>query len=191
MPPLSTRRGIAAPKKAAAEPPHSRASLGCNGISRSHRYTEDVPSLSEKLEGAMWGLLVGDALGVPYEFHHPSTIPPIDEIELDPPAGFSRSHSDVPPGTWSDDGAQALCLLASLQYCGKVDVEDLMRRLTNWYELGYMAAGGLVFDIGIQTSVALRSFRAGTPAAECGPRGERDNGNGSLMRVLPLALWHI
>src|SRR5687767_8006785 len=138
----------------------------------------------------MWGLLVGDALGVPYEFHHPGTIPPIEEIELEPPAGFSRSHADVPPGTWSDDGAQALCLLASLQYCGRLDVEDLMRRLTNWYELGYMAAGGLVFDVGIQTSIALRSFRAGTPAAECGPRGERDNGNGSLMRVLPLALWH-
>ncbi|HEX6096769.1 MAG TPA: ADP-ribosylglycohydrolase family protein [Thermoanaerobaculia bacterium] len=147
-------------------------------------------TLAEKLEGAIWGLLIGDALGVPYEFHHRNSIPSEEEIEFTPPAGFARSHVDAPPGTWSDDGAQALCLLASLLYRKELDVEDLMRRITNWYELGYMAADGLVFDIGVQTSIALMSFRAGTPAAACGPNGESDNGNGSLMRVLPLALWH-
>src|SRR5579859_2975016 len=47
-----------------------------------------------------------------------------------------------------------------------------------------------VFDIGIQTGHALSSLRDGVPAAQAGPDGERDNGNGSLMRVLPLALWH-
>jgi ADP-ribosylglycohydrolase len=66
-----------------------------------------------------------------------------------------------------------------------------MRRLTNWNELGYLAADGRVFDIGIQTSTALMTFREGGIAAiDCGPRGVFDNGNGSLMRVLPLALWH-
>lgn len=65
-----------------------------------------------------------------------------------------------------------------------------MRRLTNWNELGYMAALGRVFDIGVQTSIALMNFRAGTRAIECGPAEESSNGNGSLMRVLPLALWH-
>lgn len=149
-----------------------------------------MPTLTEKLHGALWGLLIGDALGVPYEFHHPSAIPPVEDIEFSPPAGFFRSHSDVLPGTWSDDGAHALCLLASLLYRGELDIEDLMRRLTNWYELGYMAADGLVFDVGVQTSIALSTFREGTPAAESGLRGEGDNGNGSLMRVLPLALWH-
>jgi ADP-ribosyl-[dinitrogen reductase] hydrolase len=142
------------------------------------------------LEGAVWGLLIGDALGVPYEFHSASAIPPPDLIEMEPPAGFHRSHADVPPGTWSDDGAQALCLLASLLYRGELDLEDLGRRFTNWYEYGYMASEGRVFDIGIQTSLALMNFRSGTPAAAAGPREERDNGNGSLMRVLPLALWH-
>src|SRR5581483_5273305 len=149
-----------------------------------------MPAASERIEGALWGLLIGDALGVPYEFHPPFRIPAAAEIELEPPAGFSRSHARVPPGTWSDDGAQALCLLASLLYCGRLDIEDLMRRIVNWYEHGYMAADGLVFDIGTQTSRALTAFRSGTPAAECGPRRESDNGNGSLMRVLPLALWH-
>lgn len=67
-----------------------------------------------KIKGGLYGLLVGDALGVPYEFHHSSQIPEYDLIEMEPPAGFLRAHSGVKPGTWSDDGAQALCLLDSL-----------------------------------------------------------------------------
>jgi ADP-ribosylglycohydrolase len=135
-------------------------------------------------------LLIGDALGVPYEFHGPEQLPPREQLEFEPPPGFNRSHGGVAPGTWSDDGANALCLLASLLYREQLDLEDLGRRLVNWMELGYLAVEHHVFDIGVTTSRALSSLRAGTPAAEAGPRGQMDNGNGSLMRVLPLALWH-
>jgi len=144
----------------------------------------------ERIEGGIWGLLVGDAVGVPYEFHPPHEIPPLDRIELDPPVGFSRAHLGVPPGTWSDDGAQALCLLASLLDRGRLDIDDLGRRLLAWYEDGYLAVDGKVFDVGVQTSHALLELRAGVPAADAARKDERANGNGSLMRVLPLALWH-
>ncbi|WP_224361958.1 ADP-ribosylglycohydrolase family protein [Hyalangium versicolor] len=149
-----------------------------------------MPTREERIKGGLYGLLIGDALGVPYEFHPAEQIPPREQIEFEPPAGFHRAHSGVAPGTWSDDGAHALCLLASLLYRKKLDPEDLGRRLWNWYELGYMAVDYEVFDVGVQTSNALRTFRSGTPALLSGPKGERDNGNGSLMRVLPLALWH-
>jgi ADP-ribosylglycohydrolase len=144
----------------------------------------------KRIEGAIWGLLVGDALGVPYEFHLPDEIPAEDLIELDPPAGFSRAHVGVPPGTWSDDGAHALCLLASLLHCKGLDLEDLMRRLCNWYDVGYFAVDGIVFDVGVQTARAFEAYRGGVRAIDSGPRSENRNGNGSLMRVLPLALWH-
>jgi ADP-ribosyl-[dinitrogen reductase] hydrolase len=150
-----------------------------------------MPTREERIAGGIYGLLIGDALGVPYEFHPPEQLPPREQIEFEPPAGFHRAHAGVPPGTWSDDGAHALCLLASLLYKGALDPEDLGRRLWNWYELGYMAVDYEVFDVGIQTRSALQTFRAGTPALLSGPKGERDNGNGSLMRVLPLALWHM
>lgn len=149
-----------------------------------------MPTREERIAGGLYGLLIGDALGVPYEFHPPQQIPPREQIEFEPPAGFRRAHPSVPPGTWSDDGAHALCLLASLQYRGMLDPEDLGRRLWNWLDLGYMAVESEVFDVGIQTRSALHTFRAGTPALLSGPKGERENGNGSLMRVLPLALWH-
>jgi ADP-ribosylglycohydrolase len=149
-----------------------------------------MPTLHERIEGGLLGLLVGDALGVPYEFHMPQELPRPEEIEYDPPAGFDRAHGGTPPGTWSDDGAQALCLLASLLEVGRFDAEDFARRLLRWYDDGYMAVDDRVYDVGITTSRALGALRAGTPALEAGPRSETSNGNGSLMRVLPLALWH-
>lgn len=146
--------------------------------------------LKGRIEGGLLGLLVGDALGVPYEFHAPDEIPLLQDIEFTPPKDFRRSHKGVLPGTWSDDGSQALVLLASLLDCGRFDVDDFARGLVEWYENGYMAVDGNVFDVGIQTGQAIRNLRNGTSAMLSGSADEQANGNGSLMRVLPLALWH-
>ncbi|MDC8015749.1 ADP-ribosylglycohydrolase family protein [Tahibacter soli] len=143
-----------------------------------------------RLAGGLLGLLIGDAVGVPYEFNPPGRLPPLAQIDLVPPPDFARSHPQVPPGTWSDDGAQALCLLASLQHAGGLDLDDFAHRLVNWRDVGYLAVDYDVFDVGIQTSRAIANLRNGVPPHLAGPSGERDNGNGSLMRVLPLALWH-
>ena len=146
--------------------------------------------LKDRLAGGLQGLLIGDALGVPYEFHSADDLPPLSGIDFDPPAGFRRSHDGVPPGTWSDDGAQALCLLASLIHCDGLDLTNFAGRLLNWAAWGYLAVDGQVFDIGLQTQRALNSLGAGVSPEKAGPAGEFDNGNGALMRVLPLALWH-
>lgn len=135
-------------------------------------------------------MLVGDALGVPYEFTHPAEIPAYDAIEMTPPLGFRRAHSGVPPGTWSDDGAQALALLDSLCEKGRLDVPDLGTRLLAWYVRCDYAVGGVVFDVGNQTRDGLLRIQAGVPAERAGRADAQGNGNGALMRVLPLALWH-
>ena len=144
----------------------------------------------DRLRGGVYGLLVGDALGVPYEFHRASAIPPVAGIEMTPPSGFPRAHGTVPPGTWSDDGAQALVLLESLLRVGHLHVGDLGSGLLRWRDEGRYAVDGRVFDIGIQTESALERIAAGEPARTAGASHERANGNGSLMRILPLALWH-
>jgi len=149
-----------------------------------------VPDRTERITGGLLGLLIGDALGVPYEFTHPRDLPPPDQIEMVPPAGFKRAHVGVPPGTWSDDGAQALVLLESLQRCGGLDLEDFAHGLTRWLHQGFCAVNGMVFDLGAQTSTAINRLMAGCPAERAGPAEEDRNGNGSLMRVLPLVLWH-
>ncbi|CAG9172540.1 ADP-ribosylarginine hydrolase Tri1 [Cupriavidus laharis] len=140
--------------------------------------------------GGLVGLLVGDALGVPYEFHSAAQLPARESIEMQPPAGFHRAHSGVPAGTWSDDGAQALCLLATLVEHGKLSLVDFADRLLLWLDRGYLAIDGRVFDVGIQTADALDNLRDGASPRESGGRDVMDNGNGSLMRCLPLALLH-
>jgi ADP-ribosylglycohydrolase/protein-tyrosine phosphatase len=144
----------------------------------------------DRLAGGLYGLLIGDALGVPYEFHPPQAIPEPHEIEFMPPPDFHRAHIGTPPGTWSDDGAQALVLLRSLLERNGLDLDHFAQGLLSWADEGYCAVDRRVFDIGIQTSNALSALRRGAPAERAGPSGERENGNGALMRVLPLMLWH-
>lgn len=133
-------------------------------------------------KSAMFGLVVGDALGVPVEFQSR------EELEQDPVAGMRayRTHHQ-PAGTWSDDSSMALCLLESLTY--GINYDDMMARFLRWAKEGYMTAHGDVFDMGIATRMALSKYTWGTPPLECGGTGTYDNGNGSLMRILPLALY--
>jgi ADP-ribosylglycohydrolase len=133
--------------------------------------------LPDRLSGAIYGHLVGDALGVPYEFQPPERI---SEVTW-------RGHGthDQPPGTWSDDGALMLALLDSLLSVG-FDTTDQARRALEWRDRGAYAPGAEVFDIGTATAGALSRLRDGMPPEEAG--GVEAKGNGSLMRILPLAL---
>ena len=147
-------------------------------------------TLKNRIKGGIVGLLIGDALGVPYEFHARESIPSFDEIEFEPPPSFNRAHRGVPTGTWSDDGAQALILLNTLLECGSFDAAHFAQGLVDWYDSGLMAVGNRVFDVGIQTAAAILELKNGVEPLLAGGAHEYSNGNGSLMRVLPLALWH-
>lgn len=133
--------------------------------------------LPERLEGAIYGHLCGDALGVPYEFEPASAI---GEVRW---RGYG-THS-LPAGTWSDDGALMLALLDSLLQSG-FDTVDQGRRALAWRDEGRYAVGGEVFDVGTATTEALHGLRSGVPAEDAG--AVHAKGNGSLMRILPLAL---
>ena len=136
------------------------------------------PTTADRLAGAVWGHLVGDALGVPYEFKPASAIKTVE--------WGARGTHQQPPGTWSDDGGLMLALLDSLLSAG-FDPEDQGRRFLAWYH-GPDYKPGARFDVGGATAAALGRLRSGTPASEAGGVAESDNGNGSLMRILPIAL---
>lgn len=138
--------------------------------------------MNDMLKGAIYGALIGDAVGVPYEFKAPHNIPPYDQIDMVPPDGYKRSWSKIPIGTYSDDGAQVLCLLEHLTTRETFDATIFHTTLCDWYHHGYMACEGLMFDAGNQTIAALTSM---SPQLL---NEERFNGNGSLMRAIPVAL---
>jgi ADP-ribosylglycohydrolase len=135
---------------------------------------------ADRLRGALWGHLIGDAAGVPYEFMVPAEITNIH-------FGAIGSHHQ-PPGTWSDDGALMLALLDSLTNAG-FDPEDQGQRMLAWWVEGAYTPDGAVFDIGNTTRRSLSRLQTGTAAIEAGATDVTANGNGSLMKILPLALY--
>ena len=122
------------------------------------------------LRDYVYGQAVADALGVPFEFKRRGSFRCTDMV------GYGTHFQ--PAGTWSDDTSMALCVCDSYRELGRIDPEDVRARFVSWWRNGAYTVDGL-FDIGITTTRALEQGR--------GLSGERDNGNGSLMRTVPLA----
>ena len=122
------------------------------------------------LRDCIYGLAVGDALGVPYEFRPRGTFECTDMI------GYG-THGQ-PAGTWSDDTSMTLATCDSIRKLGHIDIADMRDKFVSWIANDEYTIDG-VFDYGGTTARALRTGKEGS--------GERDNGNGSLMRIAPLA----
>jgi ADP-ribosylglycohydrolase len=138
--------------------------------------------MKNSILGGIFGLCVGDALGVPVEFVHRSV------LDRDPVRGMRAGGThNQPAGTWSDDTSMALCLLDSLAQ--GLDYGDIMIRFLRWYREGAYTPHGQTFDVGGATARSLERFARGTPPLACGGTQEGDNGNGSLMRILPLLFY--
>lgn len=132
--------------------------------------------------GGFFGFCVGDALGVPVEF--------LTREELQENLVFSMKGYGTynqPPGTWSDDSSLTFCLAESL--CNGLNYKDIARRLYRWRYEGYYTPYGVAFGVGKTTANAIENIGKGKNPVECGGSEEGDNGNGSLMRVLPLAYF--
>lgn len=138
--------------------------------------------MSNKIESGLFGLAIGDALGVPVEFYSRSSLKenPVSEM-----IGYGTHYQ--PSGTWSDDSSLAFCLAESL--CNGFDLFDIARNFVKWYSTELWTPHGQVFDIGIATRNAIHNIGKGHQPEFCGGFEEKDNGNGSLMRILPLVFY--
>jgi ADP-ribosyl-[dinitrogen reductase] hydrolase len=133
--------------------------------------------------GALLGLAAGDAVGTTLEFERRDQHPPLTDM-------VGGGPFRLKPGEWTDDTSMALCLADSLLACRELDEADLMRRFVDWWQDGHNSHSGMCFDIGVTTAKALAQFRrTGNPLA--GSSDRRAAGNGSLMRLSPVAIrWH-
>jgi len=127
------------------------------------------------------GIAVGDALGVPVEFKSRETIAkkPVKGM-----IGYGTHNQ--PPGTWSDDSSLAFCLAESL--CTGYHIDDIASNFVKWLDQGFWTPYGVVFDIGNTTHNAISNLRKGGDPVLAGETGIHSNGNGSLMRILPLLI---
>ena len=138
-----------------------------------------------KIRAVMLGHAVADAVGVPAEFRSR------EELAKDPITDMTGYGTyGMPAGTWSDDTSMSLAALDVLKD-GECDLTAVMKNFIAWaYDEEYNARS-VTFDIGMACLSAIsdyRFFKPTDPTAH-GGRGESSNGNGSLMRIHPFALY--
>jgi len=137
-------------------------------------------AIRERAIGSLLGLAVGDALGTTLEFSTRDSRPRLTDIEGGGPFRLE-------PGQWTDDTSMALALADSLLCCDDLDQNDLMTRFVSWMDEDAYSSNGRCFDVGNTVRAALGRFKAsGDPLA--GSTNPRSAGNGSLMRLAPVAI---
>lgn len=138
--------------------------------------------MPNNLQTILLSTAIADALGVPVEFKPRAYLkenPVTDMLE------YGTHHQ--PKGTWSDDTSLMLCLAESIVQ--GLDINKLAQKFVAWKNDNYWTPHGWVFDIGIGTRIAIERLEKGEIPELAGGFDELDNGNGSLMRILPLIIF--
>ena len=135
-----------------------------------------------KIRNGIYGLCVADALGVPAECRTR------EDLKKHPITGMSDGGiRGQGVGFWSDDSSMTLCLAKSIAQTGYFHTHDIMERFRQWFVNGAYTPGGNCFDFGHTCAKAIHRYQRGVTPALCGSNKVEENGNGSLMRILPVA----
>jgi ADP-ribosylglycohydrolase len=138
--------------------------------------------MNHSIHNAILGLVVGDALGVPVEFKSREYL---KEHPITDMVGYGTYNQ--PPGTWSDDSSLALCLAEELTK--GFSVRNIGESFVEWLYNNHWTPHGEVFDVGNTTGAAIERLKDGIPPEQSGIKYKEANGNGSLMRILPLLFY--
>jgi ADP-ribosyl-[dinitrogen reductase] hydrolase len=135
----------------------------------------------DRAVGCLLGLAVGDAVGAAVEFQPRDSFPALTDM-------IGGGPFNLAAGEWTDDTTMALCLAESLLAADELDQTDLMVRLQGWLARGENTVPGKCFDIGATTRAAIERFAA-DGVATAGIQAATSAGNGSLVRLAPLAIF--
>lgn len=139
--------------------------------------------MAQSSRSGILGAIVGDALGVPFEFDPRSQIAYAPAKDM-----IGYGTYDQPPGTWSDDSSLILCTIHALK--DGYDLGQIAEVFVDWFETGLWTPHGTVFDIGFTTKNVIDRLSKGEDPRYSGEVEEHTNGNGSLMRIIPMA-YHL
>jgi ADP-ribosylglycohydrolase len=136
----------------------------------------------DKIKKGILGVLIGDALGLPVQFNDRAwfTKHPLTTM-------IGNGVFNKPLGSWSDDGSLTLALASSLTH--GYDLENIMKEFEEWLFYGKYTQEGQAYDMGQTTMNSIMNYHRGVPVSKCGGKTYDDNGNGSLMRILPLVFY--
>ena len=135
------------------------------------------------LNGIM-GVVIGDALGCPVQFETREEVArhPVTRMR-----GYGTFN--LPEGSWTDDSSLTIALLESIRRTGTIDLDDIMGNFMKWLYDGEFTPYGQSYDIGRGTMQAIDRYRRNRKAKKCGGDEEWNNGNGSLMRIMPACIY--
>ncbi len=137
--------------------------------------------IRSKYKGCLLGLAVGDALGMPVEGARASSIRSrLGKVTDFLPAPWRNLQA----GQWTDDTRMMLCHAHSIADTGRVDPEDIAARFLAWME------GNDWRGMGNATYCSIKRLQEGVSPLESGETGERAAGNGTAMRIAPIALLY-
>lgn len=136
------------------------------------------------LRNAVLGVVSGDALGCPVQFESREEVARHPVVNM---RGYGTFN--LPAGSWTDDSSLTLALLASLKEKNTVDLNDIAERFCDWLYNGAYTPFGYSYDIGRGTMNAVERYRRSGNPETCGGTSDRDNGNGSLMRIIPVCVF--
>lgn len=142
--------------------------------------SKTLDAIRDRALGALVGLAVGDAIGTTVEFRPRGSFDPVTDM-------IGGGPFDLRPGEWTDDTSMALCLADSLIARDCLDERNLLDRFCRWFRVGENSVTGRCFDIGNVTANALTHFEK-TGDVHAGPTDRMTAGNGSLMRLSPVAI---
>ncbi len=137
-----------------------------------------MAELESHIKAALFGVAVGDALGVPVTFKSRETL---DREPVTDMMGYASFNQ--PPGIWSDDASLTFCLAEALT--NGLDLKEISKNILYWYTDNFWTARGSVFDVGNATLSAIERLQRGVQPELAGRTDENSNGNGSPMRILP------
>jgi ADP-ribosylglycohydrolase len=138
------------------------------------------------VKDSLYGFIVGDTMGVPVEFEDREKL-----INKPVTSMLGYGSHDVEEGVYSDDTSMTLATMDSIiKQNGIINYNDIADKFCNWVNNNEYTATNKVFDIGMTTKYALiKYFNNKIDATMCGGTNINENGNGSLMRMLPIALY--
>lgn len=141
-----------------------------------------VTKHSDVYKGIM-GVAVADAFGYPYQFRKRDTFTVKPEMI---PTGEGRK-TWLPAGCFSDDTSLTLATMDSIAENDGINLDEIMLNFCLWLKTGVFTPLGFSFDVGRGTAMSISNYIDGMDVHSCGLRDYNSNGNGSLMRILPLA----
>lgn len=146
--------------------------------------------MNNKVKGGLYGLLVGDAIAVPYEFRNPKDMAQLRKIEMIPDTGYKRTYPQAKVGSWSDEGAMMLCMTNTLCNCHTFNPEYFMKQLVAYKKQGLYAVDHIPFGYSRHFEQVIKKYEEGGKMFHLSDALNNRDAS-TLVRTLPLAIYDL